>query len=286
MMVDKNHVLRTVDSWIFNKYGNHILTNEGKADINSIVELVNKADNIETEVIDVDKEDIVVDMNTDGEGNDISFSWDEEKLMIYVPKELRKRIQLEVEYVLSGFDKVQIAVAELSKEFQITREGAIVNAEKEIANIENDLSNDSRQVIVGCINDVGSAIEQIKKSIIHVCEEIERIPKDRKRRLFATPIKKRLEDVRNARVYVYDYVYGTAVYAELNLKIGREKAAKDRMRQTIDFLNEMKTNGRFERVEQWNEKKDLFWKKEIDAQISLLEKQLSDIQNYSGRITL
>lgn len=285
-MVDKNYVLRTVDSWIFNKYGNHILTNEGKADINNIAELVNKADNIKTEVIDVDKEDIVVDMNTDGEGNDISFSWDEEKLMIYVPKELRERIQLEVEYVLSGFDKVQIAVAELSKEFQITREGAIVNAEKEIANIENDLSNDSRQVIVGCINDVGSAIEQIKKSIIHVCEEIERIPKDRKRRLFATPIKKRLEDVRNARVYVYDYVYGTAVYAELNLKIGREKAAKDRMRQTIDFLNEMKTNGRFERVEQWNEKKDLFWKKEIDAQISLLEKQLSDIQNYSGRITL
>lgn len=285
-MVDKNHVLRTVDSWIFNKYGNHILTNEGKADINNIAELVNKADNIKTEVIDVDKEDIVVDMNTDGEGNDISFSWDEEKLMIYVPKELRKRIQLEVEYVLSGFDKVQIAVAELSKEFQITREGAIVNAEKEIANIENDPSNDSRQVIVGCINDVGSAIEQIKKSIIHVCEEIERIPKDRKRRLFATPIKKRLEDVRNARVYVYDYVYGTAVYAELNLKIGREKAAKDRMRQTVDFLNEMKTNGRFERVEQWNEKKDLFWKKEIDAQISLLEKQLSDIQNYSGRITL
>lgn len=285
-MVDKNYVLRTVDSWIFNKYGNHILTNEGKADINNIAELVNKADNIKTEVIDVDKEDIVVDMNTDGEGNDISFSWDEEKLMIYVPKELRKRIQLEVEYVLSGFDKVQIAVAELSKEFQITREGAIVNAEKEIANIENDPSNDSRQVIVGCINDVGSAIEQIKKSIIHVCEEIERIPKDRKRRLFATPIKKRLEDVRNARVYVYDYVYGTAVYAELNLKIGREKAAKDRMRQTVDFLNEMKTNGRFERVEQWNEKKDLFWKKEIDAQISLLEKQLSDIQNYSGRITL
>lgn len=285
-MVDKNYVLRTVDSWIFNKYGNHILTNEGKADINNIAELVNKADNIKTEVIDVDKEDIVVDMNTDGEGNDISFSWDEEKLMIYVPKELRERIQLEVEYVLSGFDKVQIAVAELSKEFQITREGAIVNAEKEIANIENDPSNDSRQVIVGCINDVGSAIEQIKKSIIHVCEEIERIPKDRKRRLFATPIKKRLEDVRNARVYVYDYVYGTAVYAELNLKIGREKAAKDRMRQTVDFLNEMKTNGRFERVEQWNEKKDLFWKKEIDAQISLLEKQLSDIQNYSGRITL
>ena len=290
MIVDKEKVLQTVDEWAYDKYGSHILTEEGKVNVDSVMELVNGKGGENTEIVSSDQE-VIVDVldEPDGEylGEEFWINFDNNELILYVPKELREKIQFEIQYVLSGFDKIQTAIADLSREFQIDRKGAIVNAEKEIYNCGDKFSQDSRQILIGCINDVGNSIEQIKGSIVGLCDEIARIPQNRKRRIFKTPIETTLKKVEYGKMSVLDYVYGTAVYAELNLKLGRKQAAVSRMQESIDFLSKMRTE-KFARVEQWNRGKDGFWedgKEGVDYQIELLKRQLLEVQNYSGKIT-
>ena len=187
MIVDKEKVLQTVDEWAFDKYGSHILTEEGKVNVDSVMELVNGKGGENTEIVSSDQE-VIVDVldEPDGEylGEEFWINFDNNELILYVPKELREKIQFEIQYVLSGFDKIQTAIADLSREFQIDRKGAIVNAEKEIYNCGDKFSQDSRQILIGCINDVGNSIEQIKGSIVGLCDEIARIPQNRKRRIY------------------------------------------------------------------------------------------------------
>ena len=235
MIVDKEKVLQTVDEWAYDKYGSHILTEEGKVNVDSVMELVNGKGGENTKVVSADQ-DVIVDVLDEPEGD---------------------------------------------------RKGAIVNAEKEIYNCGDKFSQDSRQILIGCINDVGNSIEQIKGSIVGLCDEIAKIPQSRKRRIFKTPIETTLKKVEYGKMSVLDYVYGTAVYAELNLKIGRKQAAVSRMQESIDFLSKMRTE-KFARVEQWNRGKDGFWEdgpEGVDYQIELLKRQLLEVQNYSGKIT-
>ena len=42
MVVDKEKVLQTVDEWAYDKYGSHILTEEGKVNVDSVMELEGK----------------------------------------------------------------------------------------------------------------------------------------------------------------------------------------------------------------------------------------------------
>lgn len=105
---------------------------------------------------------------------------------------------------------------------------------------------------------------------------------DRKVRLFKTPVIKTLSDVEVGRTAVYDYIYGSVVYAEMNIKIGRKNIAVDRLQGAIDFLQSMSTSGIFDRVEQWNKQKDLFCTKGISEQITVLRKELKEIDSYTG----
>lgn len=289
MVVDKEKVLQAVDEWAFNKCGSHVLTEEGKINVDSIKTLLNGEGGENLELANTDS-DVVIDIMDESPeeclGGEFWADFDGNELTLYVPKELREKIQYEIQYVLSGFDKIQTAIADLSRELQTDRKGAIVNAEKEIYNCGDEFSSDSRQILIGCINDVGNSVEQIRGSIVGLCNEIDKIPQSRRKRLFKTPIETTLKKVEYGRMYVLDYVYGSAVYAELNLKIGRKQAAIDRMQDSIDFLSQI-CNEKFDRVEQWNRRKDRFWKDGKDGvldQITLLKKQLSEVKNYSGKI--
>lgn len=285
MTIDKEKVFNTVDDWVFNKYGNHILLENGDVDMKAIISLFQQQNGEEKEIIEAIPEDIVLDVSESEDGNEdnICLHLDEKQLIMYVPKELRDKIQFEIEYILSGFDKIQNAVADLTQEFQNNRKGALVNAEKELRNCGNEFTKESRQIIIGCINDVGSSIEQTRESIVSLCNTIDKIPLDRKKRLFKTPINIVLSDVKRGRMSVYDYIYGSAIYAELNMKIGRKNAAIARLQETIDFLKDMCNKNRFIRVEQWNEKKDMFWEDGIKEQIDVLQRELEQIKNYSGK---
>lgn len=290
MTIDKKKVYGIVDSWVYDNYNTHILTEDGFIDKMSIFNLALSGTNMPKGISDTDIVD-EVDINiseTEGDGNarEIQFAFDEEMLQMYVPKELREKIEFAVEYIISGFDKLQIAVSDIAMEFQVDREGVIVNAEKELKNVGSDFSADSRVVLLGCIGDVGNTVEQLKKSIIALANRIEAIPRDRKKRLFRTPIDKILADVRMGRVSVYDYIYGTVIYAEMNMKIGRKNAAINRMSEAISFLDEMIHDHKFERIEQWNDKKDRFWDENIKEEIVKLKESLEDIKNFNGEIQL
>lgn len=284
MKKNMDMIVEMVDNWLYYKYGCHFMTDDGKLNIDTLLALSEKT---QREDISNKLENNFLIVTSDASKNDeINFEWDEKNLFMYVPRDLQERIQFSIEYILCGFDKVQDAVADITKEFQINRKGLIIQAEKELINFENDFTDVSMQVIINNVNRVGEAIEQTKESIICVCNKVNDIPKDRKKRLFKTPDKEILKDVMRARVAIYDYVYASAIYAELNLKIGRRNAAILRMKDSIQFLKEMRDSDKFLRVEQWNEKKDLFWEEGIDEHIELLEEKLETIMMYNGRIEI
>jgi hypothetical protein len=147
MTIDKEKVFEIVDNWVYEHYNNHIFTDDGKVDVDTINAIVNrqKSDGVkDCDVRKIEDADVVVDISEESEA--FSFLLDEDELIMCVPKQLREKIQFEVEYILSGFDKVQSAVADITKEFQINRKGPIANAERELKYCEEYFSGDSRQI--------------------------------------------------------------------------------------------------------------------------------------------
>lgn len=283
--MENSVAFKMLDDWIFNKYNIHLTNEEGSLDVGSIIKVLpngvrSRLSNIES------VKDLVIDTDSKVDSKDnMDIYFDENELVMCVPKEIREKVMFSVEYILGSFDKLENAIADISKEFQVDREGSIINAQKEMANFESSFNGDSKQIIIGCINSVGNAIEQIKKSILSVVDEVNDMPKNRMKRLFK-PIEKTLKEVLLGRVSVGDYIYGTAVYAELNMKIGRKEAAISRMQDAIDFLENLIESGRLERVEQWNKMKDMFWKDGVREYIEVMQEKLNSIENYDGKIRL
>lgn len=284
MVINKERLKEVMGDWCREQYG-YIFEEEGGI-ANSLIKLIRDVGNKDVDMVASGDADCVIDMSDNAESDGFEVRFDSERYIVSVPPELQEKIRLATEYVLSGFDKIQIALSHLPKELQANRKGVVVNAQKELYNCKSGLSEESKQVLIGCINDVGNAVEQIKESMIAMCDKVEAVPKDRKKRLFRTHIDDILGAVEIGRASLYDYVYASGVYTEINLKIGRKDAAINRMQEAVEFLSGMRDEERFKRVEQWNKEKDLFWETGVDEQIDLLKDELGKIRNDSGMVII
>lgn len=219
-------------------------------------------------------------------GNIIEWKFNGDELELLVPKELRERIAFSRDYIFSRFDKIEESISDISKEFDTDRFSEITNAVKELKNYQNECSEDSKQILMGCLKDVGRVLDGLKGKIKILVDEINNIPKERKRRLLKTPIKKRLRDVQLGRKEVEMLVLGTQIYAEMNLKINRKDAAKNRLKDTKKFFMDICDNGGFERVEQWNKDKDHYWESGIKKEIIKLESCINELERDNDKIII
>ena len=286
---------KIINNFIYNKYGNYIFKEDGKLNISFISSMMNLNDRKKLEILEKKgslSNNIIIDTREKNNQDIISIIFGDsddinsETLIMIVPEKLRKEIIFQLEYILSGFDKIQNAISSIKEEFKDKRMGIIINLEKELYNCNSEFTEYDKSIILNCIGDVGNILEETKQSIISMCDRVDNIPRDRKKRLFRTPINSILADVRLGRNLINIYIYGSIKYAVANMKFERRNAAINRLNEAIKFLQNMMEENRFQRVEQWNEKKDKFWENGIQEQVQVLQNALSEIMSYSGKILI
>lgn len=284
MNTDK--IMPTLDSIVFNKIGKHIIDEEGKLKENNVAELIFS----ENENADVDEKDLkTINIKNNSQAEDLYFEYDYNVLSVYVPEELQEQIRFAVEYVMSEFDKINDAISDLQREFNVDRIGIVDSAEIELENARNHYSKNSTNTVNMCRVNLNSTVQQLKRSMGLAIEDINKIPTDRKKRLFKIKVNNYLEKEQRARMDCYYIIKGSLLYAEIALLLNEKSAALSFIDNTIQFLNSF-DNEQLERVEGWNKKKDQFWIKTFteyvqnltDKKIELEQQDLNNIRIEKG----
>ncbi|MBU5478556.1 hypothetical protein KQI69_04995 [Eubacterium sp. MSJ-13] len=276
MVVDTEKVKKIIDDFSYKKTGKHI--------VNDIYSMA-IAKGVKNIVIDAsEKNDIV-------SNNDFEFKYDQNELVLLVPKELREQIAFSVEYIFSKFEVLEKAIANLQEQFDIDRFSKIKSAIDELENVQTEGLEKRKGILENHISNVSDSLNSIMGNIEKVVKTINAIPKERRKRLKFSIQKKSsiqeiLKDVQLGREEVEMLVLGTQVCAEMNLVIGCKEPAEKIIKKSIAFLDDKYKSGDFKRVEQWNEAKDGYWEQEIENNIIKLESYITEIEEMDDKITI
>lgn len=211
----------------------------------------------------------------DAEDEDISFDYDENELIMYVPQELKDKILFSIEYVLSEFDKINDGINDLNRQFNINRIAAIRNAEDILKIQGSNYSN--KMSLCMCRNSLGDVLFQLQMNITDVIDYIYNIPTD-KRRIFKIKVKNVLAKEKEAQISLMEYIKGVGIYAEISMKLGDNESAVRRVDDALEFIGKIEDNKRA-RIEGWNQKKDMFWIRKLIEYEIMLKDIKSRIEN-------
>ncbi len=265
MNVDTAKIKKIVDDFSYEKTGKHINDMLGTAAAKGV-------------------KNVVIDMERNTESTDnIECEYNQDELVLLVPDELKKQIALSIEYFVSRLDKIEEAFSDIERSLDNDRFAKIRSAKFEVENIDamKDLSH-----MYDVRTNLDEAIQSLWSGIKDLVMDVNNIPKERRKRVFKTKIKKILKDVQNGRVKVKMLVIGLEVYAEISLRLDEKQVAERKLNEYIENLKNIYGNGEFERVEQWNEKMDKYWEDGIKNEIIKLESYITEIEQQNKKIAI
>lgn len=245
-----DYAKKLIDIAVYEAKNHHILNADGSINMGCVSEML-LSDTPNGQI-----KDIVIDSSK--EGKEIEFSCTDDVLCMYVPKELRDKIEFAVEYVLDEFDKINAAISDLALQFHIDRVASIINAEQVLINTGYELTDTSKQTLIVSRNDVGIALNQLSGSIKYAIEEINGIPRGVMKRLKKIKVSNVLEKEKQAHIALLEYVKGIGIYCEMSLRLGERNSAVNMLENGKRFLDSF-SDVQYERMEGWNQKKDMFW---------------------------
>ncbi|MBQ3602192.1 MAG: hypothetical protein II992_13510 [Lachnospiraceae bacterium] len=269
--MNQNQAKKIIDTVVYETKKCHIFNADGSIDRNGINKLLPSElpNSISHILVGAEKKD-----------GDITFEYDEETLYMYVPKELKEKIQFAVEYVFSEFDKINSGISDLALQFHIDRVANIANAEQVLQCMGYELTDIKKQTLIASRNDLGIALNQLSGNIKATIEYINGIPKDFKKRLFTVKVTTVLEKEKQAHMALMEYMKGIAIFCEMSLRLGDKDSAVSMLSRGKNFLDSFDIR-QYERVEGWNQAKDMFWIRETGKYSMLLDVQLSKVNQLN-----
>lgn len=283
--MDYELLLPALDSLVKNQIGMHLIDSNGQLNLLGVLDVLKEGPNGPTEDFDINSVEINEITVEPTAGDELAFEYNENQLIAYVPEILQEQIRFSVQFVFSEFDKINDGINRLSREFSIDRIGVIDNAEEELKNARKNYTARSADTIHMCRVNVGESIKQLQRSMRNAVDEINRVPKDRKMRLFKVKVNDVLQMEQTARMACLNIMKGCMIYAEISMILDEKQAALDRIADVIAFFEEF-SREELMRVEGWNKQKDEFWSNDYYDQKNLLKEKCGDLKMSPEKYTI
>lgn len=289
MKIDNKQLIKVANGFIASKTGISLFKEDGAIDRDAVCKLWLKVGEKQVPIEKIKETEKIEIKSKNDEDDDIVLNYDENSEMIemYVPKWLQEQVRFDVAYTFSRFDRIEAQLSDLKKEFAIDRESTIDNAKDELNNFQWDENKQKEymQHFLRLNSDVGEKLRALKSEIGEVVNKVNEIPQNRMLRLIG---RVSVEDVLNSvniakRATLY-LMKGTGISAEFNMILGKKEAALTRIEDSIAFLSKLRESG--DRLDQWYDGEDDFWRSGLIEKIEMLTKQRDTLNAYDGKIMI